>query len=133
MRVRCWNAEVRTPLHSWVRYQLVIETGGNPLALLEWPRALTTQRWQGGFGLPAAVRLPGGVAESFRARLQVMPEPTRRLLLIAAADPLGDAGLVWRAAGRLGIDAEATGPADDGLVEFGTRVLFRHPMLRTVV
>jgi len=128
------DAEVRAPLHGWVRDQLVIETGGNPLALLEWPRALTTQRWEGGFGLPAAVRLPGGVAESFRARIQVLPEPTRRLLLIAAADPLGDAGLVWRAAGRLGIDAEAAGPAvEDGLVEFGTRVLFRHPIVRTVV
>src|SRR6185503_3564126 len=61
-------------------------------------------------------------------------EPTRRLLLIAAADPLGDAGLVWRGAARLGIDAEAAGPAvEDGLVEFGTRVLFRHPVVRSVV
>jgi len=101
---------------------------------LEWPRALTTQQWAGGFGLPAAVRLPGGVAEGFRQRLDVLPEPTRRLLLIAAADPLGDAGLVWRAAARLDIDAEAAGPAvEDGLVQFGTRVLFRHPLVRSVV
>ena len=128
------DAEVTLPLDSWVRDQLVAETGGNPLALLEWPRALTTQQWTGGFGLPGAVRLPGGVAEGFRQRLDVLPEPTRRLLLIAAADPLGDAGLVWRAAARLGIDAEAAGPAvEDGVVEFGTRVLFRHPLVRSVV
>ena len=128
------DAEVSAPLDNWVRDQLVAETGGNPLALLEWPRALTSQQWAGGFGLPAAVRLPGGVAEGFRRRLDVLPEPTRRLLLIAAADPLGDASLVWRAAGQLGIDAEAAGPAvEDGLVEFGTRVLFRHPMVRSVV
>ena len=128
------DAEVAVPLDDWVRDQLVAETGGNPLALLEWPRALTTQQWAGGFGLPIAVRLPGGVAEGFRRRLQALPEPTRRLLLIAAADPLGDAGLVWRAAARLGIDAEAVGPAvEDGLVEFGTRVLFRHPLVRSVV
>jgi DNA-binding CsgD family transcriptional regulator len=128
------DAELTVPLDGWVRDQLVAETRGNPLALLEWPRALTTQQWAGGFGLPAAVRLPGGVAEGFRQRLEVLPEDTRRLLLIAAADPLGDAGLVWRAAVQLGIDAQAAGPAvEDGLVEFGTRVLFRHPVVRSVV
>jgi DNA-binding CsgD family transcriptional regulator len=128
------DAEVSAPLDDWVRDQLVAETRGNPLALLEWPRALTTQQWAGGFGLPAAVRLPGGVAEGFRRRLEVLPEPSRRLLLIAAADPLGDAGLVWRAAAQLGIDAEAAAPAvEDRLVEFGTRVLFRHPLVRSVV
>jgi DNA-binding CsgD family transcriptional regulator len=80
------------------------------------------------------VRLPGGLTEGFRRRLDGLPENTRRLLLIAAADPLGDAGLVWRTAARLGIDAEAAGPAvEDGLVEFGTRVLFRHPVVRSVV
>jgi DNA-binding CsgD family transcriptional regulator len=128
------DAELAVPLDAWVCDQLVAEAGGNPLALLEWPRALTTQQWAGGFGLPGAVRLPGGVEEGFRRRLDLLPEPTRRLLLIAAADPLGDAGLVWRAAARLGIDAEAAGPAvEDGLVEFGTRVLFRHPLVRSVV
>lgn len=128
------DAEVSAPLDGWVRDQLVAECCGNPLALLEWPRALTTQQWSGGFGLPGAVRLPGGVAEGFRQRLEVLPEQSRRLLLIAAADPLGDAGLVWRAAARLGIDTEASGPAvEDGLVEFGTRVLFRHPVVRSVV
>ena len=128
------DAELTVPLDDWVRDQLVAETCGNPLALLEWPRALTTQQWAGGFGLPGAVRLPGGVEEGFRRRLEVLPEQTRRLLLIAAADPLGDAGLVWRAAARLGIDAEAAGPAvEGGMVEFGTRVLFRHPLVRSVV
>jgi DNA-binding CsgD family transcriptional regulator len=128
------DAELTVPLDDWVRDQLVVETRGNPLALLEWPRALTTQQWAGGFGLPAAVRLPGGVTEGFRRRLDVLPEDTRRLLLIAAADPLGDAGLVWRAAEWLGIDAEAAAPAvEDGLVEFSTRVLFRHPLVRSVV
>ena len=128
------DAELTVPLDGWVRDQLVVETRGNPLALLEWPRALTTQQWAGGFGLPAAVRLPGGVTEGFRRRLEALPEDTRRLLLIAAADPLGDAGLVWRAAEWLGIEAEAAGPAvEDGLVEFGTRVLFRHPLVRSMV
>jgi DNA-binding CsgD family transcriptional regulator len=128
------DAELTAPLDSWVRDQLVAETRGNPLALLEWPRALTTQQWAGGFGLPVAVRLPGGVAEGFRRRLEMLPEPTRRLLLVAAADPLGDSGLVWQAAAQLGIDPEAAVPAvEDRLVEFSTRVLFRHPLVRSVV
>jgi DNA-binding CsgD family transcriptional regulator/tetratricopeptide (TPR) repeat protein len=128
------DAELSAPLDDWVRDQLVAETGGNPLALLEWPRALTAQQWAGGFGLPAEAQLPDGVAEGFRRRLEMLPEPSRRLLLTAAADPLGDAGLVWRAAARLGIDAEAAEPAvEGGLVEFGTRVLFRHPLVRSVV
>jgi DNA-binding CsgD family transcriptional regulator len=128
------DAELTAPLDSRVRDLLVAETRGNPLALLEWPRALTTQQWAGGFGLPTALRLPGGVEAGFRQRLEVLPESTRRLLLIAAADPLGDAGLVWRAAARLGIEAKAAGPAvDDGLVQFGTRVLFRHSLVRSVV
>jgi DNA-binding CsgD family transcriptional regulator len=132
--LRTADAELTAPLDSRVRDLLVAETRGNPLALLEWPRALTTQQWAGGFGLPAALRLPGGVEEGFRQRLEVLPESTRRLLLIAAADPLGDAGLVWRAAARLGIEAQAAGPAvDDGLVQFGTRVLFRHSLVRSVV
>jgi hypothetical protein len=92
------DAEVTAPLDSLLRDQLVAETRGNPLALLEWPRALTTPLWAGGFGLPSEVRQPGGVAEGFRRRVEVLPERTRRLLLIAAADPLGNAGLVWRAA-----------------------------------
>src|SRR4029077_2048792 len=80
------DAELTVPLDGWVRDQLVAETRGNPLALLEWPRALTTQQWSGGFGLPGGVRLSGGVAEGFRRRLETLPEDTRRLLLIAAAD-----------------------------------------------
>jgi DNA-binding CsgD family transcriptional regulator len=128
------DAVVTTPLDGWVRDQLVAEARGNPLALLEWPRTLTIRQWSGSFGLPAGVRLPGGVIESFQRRLDVLPEHTRRLLLIAAADPLGDAGLVWRAAALLGIDGEAAVPAvEDGLVEFGTRVVFRHPVVRSVV
>src|SRR4029078_3289893 len=99
-------SEVAARMSGGVRDQLVAETRSNPLALLEWPRALTTQQWAGGFGLPAALRLPGGVEDGFRQRLEILPESTRRWLLIAAADPLGDASLVWRAAARLGIEAQ---------------------------
>ena len=80
------------------------------------------------------MRLSGGVEESFRRRFDVLPVQTRRLLLIAAAEPVGDQALVWRAAAKLGVGAEAAAPATEaGLVEFGTRVRFRHPLVRSTV
>jgi len=122
------------PLDTRVRDRILAETRGNPLALLELPRGLTTQQLAGGFGLPGAVRLSGGIDESFRQRVRLLPDQTRSLLLIAAAEPVGDPVLVWRAAARLGIDLGAAAPAvEAGLAEFGTRVRFRHPVVRSVV
>src|SRR4029077_16311974 len=114
------------PLDTRVRDRILAETQGNPLALLGLPRGLNPHELAGGFGLPGAVRLSGGIEESFRRRVDVLPEQTRRLLLIAAAEPLGDPALVWGAAARLGISGDATAPAvEAGLVEFGMRVRFR--------
>ena len=119
------------PLDDRVRDQIVAETEGNPLALLELPRGLTPAELAGGFGLPGAVPLSERIAESFRRQLEALPAQSRRLLL-AAAEPYGDLSLVWRAAGRLGIGVQAAAPAvDAGLVEFGARVRFRHPLLRS--
>jgi DNA-binding CsgD family transcriptional regulator len=117
-----------------VRDQLVAETRGNPLALLELPRGLTPAQLAGGFGLPRAVPLAGSVEESFRRRVRALPYPARHLLLLAAADPTGDPALVWRAATGLGIGPGAAATAAEaGLAEFGTRVRFRHPLVRSVV
>jgi DNA-binding CsgD family transcriptional regulator len=122
------------PLDTRVRDRILAETHGNPLALLELPRGLTPQQLAGGFGLPAAVRLSGDIEENFRRRVEALPDQTRRLLLIAAAEPVGDPVLVWGAAGRLGIGLEAGAPAvEAGLADFGTRVRFRHPVVRSVV
>jgi DNA-binding CsgD family transcriptional regulator len=111
---------------------IVAETRGNPLALLELPRGLAPAELAGGFGLPGAAPLAGRIEDSFARQLDVLPDQTRRLLLLAAADPSGDRPLVWRAAGRLGIPAQAGAPAvEAGLVEFGTRVRFRHPLVRS--
>ena len=77
----------------------------------------TPQQLAGGFGLPGAMRLSGGVEESFRRRIDVLPVQTRRLLLIAAVDPVGDQALVCRAAAKLGFGAEAAAPAiEAGLI-----------------
>jgi DNA-binding CsgD family transcriptional regulator len=120
------------PLDAVVRDQIVAEAHGNPLALLELPRGWTAAELAGGFGLPGAVPLAGRIEESFRRQLGALPAQPRRLLQLAAAEPTGDPVLVWQAAGRLGICAEAEGPAvEAGLAEFGVRVRFRHPLVRS--
>ena len=120
------------PLDARVRDQIVAEAHGNPLALLELPRGWTAAELAGGFGLPGAVPLAGRIEESFRRQLGALPAQPRRLLQLAAAEPTGDPVLVWRAARRLGICAEAAGPAvEAGLAEFGVRVRFRHPLVRS--
>jgi DNA-binding CsgD family transcriptional regulator len=119
------------PVDKRIRDRFVAETRGNPLALIELPRGLTAQQLAGGFGLPAAVTLSAAVEDTFRRGLDAVPDQTRRLLLLAAAEPLGDPTLLWRAAARLGIGADAATPAvEAGLAEFGSRVRFRHPLAR---
>jgi hypothetical protein len=114
--------------------RIVAETAGNPLALLELPRGMTPAELAGGPGLGGAAGLPGRIEDSFRRRLELLPEPTRRLVLLAAADPAGDAALLWRACALAGIDPGAAGPAEDaGLVQVGTRVRFFHPLVRSAV
>ena len=120
------------PLDARVRDRIIADTHGNPLALLELPRGLTPAQLTGGFGLSTAVPLDGRIEESFGRQLETLPAQTRRLLQLAAADPSGDPVLVWRAAGRLAIGAGAAGPAAEaGLAEFGARVRFRHPLVRS--
>jgi DNA-binding CsgD family transcriptional regulator len=117
-----------------VRDQIIAETHGNPLALLELPRSLTPPELAGGFGFPGAAALPESIEGSFRRRLSELPDAARSLLLIAATDPSGDPALVWRAAAVLGIDAAAAiSLASTGLAEFGARVSFRHPLARSAV
>ena len=120
------------PVDERVRDQVVTETGGNPLALLELARGLTSEELAGGFGRPGAMPLSAAIEESFRRRVDALPAESRWLLQLAAADPTGDAALVWRAALGLSIGPEAaTAAAEAGLVEFGPRVVFRHPLVRS--
>src|SRR5882724_5402808 len=90
-------------LDESVLERIVAETGGNPLALLELPRGLTPAQLAGGFGLPGALPLSIGIEQSYTRRLARLPRDTRRLLLLAAAEPVGDPALLWRAAQQLGI------------------------------
>ncbi|HEY1596407.1 MAG TPA: LuxR C-terminal-related transcriptional regulator [Thermoleophilaceae bacterium] len=112
--------------------RIVEETRGNPLALLELPQGLTPTQLAGGFGLPPAVPLSASIEESFTRRLAGLPGDARRLLLLAAADPVGDPALVWRAAEQLGIpDSAADSVEAAGLLTFDGRVVFRHPLVRS--
>src|SRR4051812_42709689 len=117
-----------------VRDRIVAETRGNPLALLELPRDLTATTLAGGVGMPAADGLPGRIEASFVRRLEPMPADTRRLLLLAAAEPVGDPLLLWRAAERLGIGPVAARAAEEeGLLVIAERVVFRHPLVRSAM
>jgi DNA-binding CsgD family transcriptional regulator len=120
------------PLDEQVRDRIVAEAHGNPLALLELPRELPHAELAGGFGAPTT--LSGRIEGSFRARLMRMPADTQQLLLLAAAEPLGDPALLWRAAARLekSVTAEAALAVGD-MIEFGDRVRFRHPLVRSAV
>ncbi|MDX6226059.1 MAG: hypothetical protein QOE64_2435, partial [Frankiales bacterium] len=121
-------------LDERVADQLVAEARGNPLALLELPRGLSSTQLAGGFGLPGALSLEGRIEESFQLRLEALPEDTQRLLLVAAAEPAGDLTLVRRAAERLSIAATALEPAElAGLIEIDGTVRFRHPLVRSAV
>jgi DNA-binding CsgD family transcriptional regulator len=128
------DSVIKAPIDERVRDRFVAETRGNPLALLELPRGKTADWFTGGFALPDALPISGQIEESFRRRIHALPAETQRLLLVAAAEPLGEPVLVWRAAELLGIDAEAAAPATAaGLVELGARVRFRHPLVRSAV
>jgi DNA-binding CsgD family transcriptional regulator len=122
------------PLDEEVLERILDETRGNPLALLELPRGLSPTQLAGGFGLPQAGSLSTGVEQHFHQRLERLPEPARRMLLTASADPVGDPVLVWQAAERLGIPASAAQilEADDLLV-LSPRFAFRHPLVRSAI
>jgi DNA-binding CsgD family transcriptional regulator len=121
-------------LDERVADQLLVEARGNPLALLELPRGLSRAQLAGGFGLPGALSISGKIEERYVKRLEALPEDTQQLLLVAAAEPTGDAALLRRAAERLGIADAVLSPAESArLLEVEGRVRFRHPLVRSAV
>jgi DNA-binding CsgD family transcriptional regulator len=119
-------------LDDRVRERLIAESHGNPLALVELPRGRSTGELAGGFVLPDAGTLPSQIEDHFRHRITALPEATQRLMLLAAADPVGDVTLLWRAAATLGVERQAAEPAaGEQLLEIGVQVRFRHPLVRS--
>ena len=122
------------PLDESVRARIIEETRGNPLALLELNRGLGAAELAGGFALPDAGDLPRRIENQYIERLGELPPGARQMTLLAAADPVGDTALVFRAARLLGLDAGAANPAvAAGLLRVGAHVRFRHPLVRSAV
>ncbi len=121
-------------LDERVRDRIVAETRGNPLALLELPSGLSAGQLAGGYALPDATDVPGQIEGYYQRRIAALPSQTQRLMLLAAADSVGDATLLWRAARFFGIERDAAEPAAaDSVLEIGARVRFRHPLVRSAV
>src|SRR3954452_8354510 len=128
------DAGIPGPLDERVKARILGEAGGNPLALIELPRGLTPAELAGGFGLPDARPLSSRIEHTFLQRARTLPRDTQLLLLTAAAEPLGDLGLLWRAAARLAISGEAGPPAEAAeLIELGARARFTHPLARSAI
>ena len=135
------NGDARALLRSMLRFKLdervvdriIAEVRGNPLALLELPRGLTATQLAGGFGLAEAQAMSGRIQESFVRRVSAVSDDARRLLLLAAAEPVGDLLLLLRASEQLGIAVSAVDAETDGLLALSERVTFRHPLVRSAV
>jgi DNA-binding CsgD family transcriptional regulator len=131
------DSALPAPVDDRVRDRIIAETGGNPLALLELPRGQSSAELAfgfGGLGGWGAAPLATRVEDGFRRRIDALADDTRILLLAAAVEPVGDAPLLWRAVGLLGIEPDAVVPAEAaGLLKMGAPVRFRHPLVRSAV
>jgi DNA-binding CsgD family transcriptional regulator len=124
---------VTGPLDTEVCDQIVAESHGNPLALIELPRTWNRTSFGGGFGMADALPVTGKIEQSYKQRLLHLPERTQLLVLIAAAEPLGDPALLQRAVEALALGMADADPAvEQGLLEIDHRVRFAHPVARSV-
>src|SRR5919112_350519 len=127
------ESSVTGVLDPRVRDRILAESHGNPLALLELPRGLSAADLAfGGDAGHSATPLVQRLEQGFLRQAAPLPQQSLRLLLTAAAEPVGDVQLLWRAAERLGIGSGAAAEAS-GLIELRDRVRFRHPLVRSAV
>jgi DNA-binding CsgD family transcriptional regulator len=127
-------SNVRGPLDAEVREQIIAESHGNPLALLELPRTFSVSEFAGGHRLPAAHGVSKRIEASYARRIELLPRDAQLLMLVAAAEPLGDSMVLHHAAKTLEIDvATATTIEGAGLLSIGARVEFSHPLIRSAV
>jgi len=121
-------------VHSDVSERIIVQTGGNPLALIELGRELAPRQLTGQIALPEPLPVGRSLQARFLSQVRGLPAATQILLLTAAADPTGDPALLWRAGQHLGFGLNAAGPAEaQELVTFGPIVSFRHPLVRSAI
>ncbi|WP_433158192.1 helix-turn-helix transcriptional regulator [Kribbella sp. CA-247076] len=131
---RLLAASIPGQLDDQVRDRIVAETRGNPLALIELPRAMSRVDLAGGFAIPSTVTVPGRIEDQYVRRVKALSDASRLLMLVAAADPTGDGALLRRAARTLGVGPDAAAvPEVEELIDLGPRVRFRHPLVRSAV
>lgn len=128
------SASVGEPMDTQIRDRILAEARGNPLALLELPHDRPDMGTTDGLHRSGPGPVSGRIERSYLGRVHALPAATQRLLLIAAAEPIGDVALLRRAAGHLGISPSAIDPAvAEGLLVVGALVRFRHPLLRSAI
>ena len=90
------------------------------------------RRWPAASGCRGSMPLISRIEQGFVRQLEPLPGETRQLLLLAAAEPVGDVTLLRRAAALLGIGPDEAAPAEAaGLIDIGAQVRFRHPLVRS--
>ena len=128
---RLLDSAVTGPLDPRILDRIVAEAGGNPLALLELPHSWTEAGVAGGVAAAEAPLLESQIEREFVRRIQSLPAGARSLMVVAAVEPVGDAGLLHRAAERLGIDVGPAVASASELLDVSTDVRFRHPLVRS--
>ena len=130
------DSAVAGPLDPRIRERILAEAQGNPLAVLELARDLCSSPLTIGpdhttSSTPLSVRT---LKRGFLPQLDGLPQQARQVLLLAAADPVGDLPMLWRAARSMGMAMEAlTAVETAGLLEWRDQVRFRHPLVRSAV
>jgi hypothetical protein len=124
-------AAAGTRLGRPVADQVIAETGGNPLALIEIGRQLADGGLDGDPFLSGPLPLGRRLEQRYLREVRELPAATQSLLLAAAADPTGDPGLLARAGVELGFTLEAAAAAESRqLITIHGTVRFRHPLIR---
>ena len=128
------DGAVPARLADHVRARLLAEAHGNPLALIEFGRELSPEQLGGTAPMPAPLAVGRRLERHFLQQVGDLPAATQRLLLVAAAEPTGDTSFIWRASHALDFaEQDLVAAQAAGLVELGTDIVFRHPLIRSAV
>jgi DNA-binding NarL/FixJ family response regulator len=123
-------------LNAQVVDRILADTRNNPLALVELGTQYTAEQLSSRAVQPEPLPLGRRLQEHFLGQVRSLPPDAQAFALLAAADPAGDRGPLWRVAAQAGIDPDmaSVATAKAGVLEFpGSSVRFRFPLLRSAV